>query len=268
MSAARVITFSILLVVVKLEVTAQVNTEFSKNLSVSFGTTHYRFIDEAFTHHRTQFNGTVFSMDLRYQKYTSKYSLNVELLASRGGISAKNQRLEGNVSYIQLATSYARHVSNYNLKGIPSAIYIGGQIRSSNYIIEDLHVLEEATVAFNQVLDLFLLQRMSLSQKNYLEITAAFPLAGFIKRTRYDGGANQDLEGSYQDDVLGLIFSGSKFSVLNPFRMPQLNMVYVHRLTRKTDFNLRYQFHYLKYNANHEVNLFGNGLVAGLRFNF
>lgn len=266
--ATRIIAICIVLAVLSCEVSAQHQAEFKKNLSIGFGATHYRFIDEGFSHHRTQYNGTAFSMNLGYQTCTPVYFFNVDVQGSRGDIVAVNQKLKGSINYVQLAASYARHARDYQIKGIPSAFYIGGQLRSANYVIEDLENLEEASATFAQTLDLFLFQRMSISEKHSLEMAVAFPVAGFLKRARYDGGANQDLEGAYQDDLLSAIFSNGKFMLINPFSMPQFDLGYVHHLTRRTDVSFKYEFNYFRNNFDRPINLFSNSLVAGVRFKF
>jgi hypothetical protein len=107
-----------------------------------------------------------------------------------------------------------------------------------------------------------------LSSRSSIELTLTLPVAGFVKRATYDGGANQDLEADYQNNPVSLLFRGSRPSLVNPLSLPQLTIGYLYGIAPKTDLTLTYQFGYLENSDLKPIKAYYNGLVTGLNFNF
>jgi hypothetical protein len=94
------------------------------------------------------------------------------------------------------------------------------------------------------------------------------PLAGFVKRANYDGGINQAFEQQYRKGAIHVLIDDAKFTVVNPLSLIRINIDFVRSIRPKTDFVLSYQYNYLRNTDIAPVNLYGNSLLARLRFNF
>lgn len=240
----------------------------SRNFSVGMGAKHYRLIDEAFSHERVKYRGTTFMLELAHQRFTNKYFFMAEANGSSGKASASGQRFDAHVIHIRIAAAYARNVLHYKAMKTSSRLYIGGQLASSNYVIENVDEDDELTLSLYHTLNLFLFQRTTISARDQLEFSLSLPLVGFTKRGNYDGASNQDLEEEYEEGTRHLLFDRAKFSALNPLTLPQIAIDFVHQIRPKTDLIISYQFNYLKNTEIAPIHLYSNAFMAKLRFNF
>lgn len=240
----------------------------SRSFSVGMGAKHYRLIDEAFSHQRVKYHSTTFMLALAHQRLTDKYFFMAEANAGAGNASASDQRPGGELIYVHIAIAYVRNVLHYKAMKTSSRLYIGGQLASSNFVIENVDQDDELTLTVYHTLNLFLFQSTMISTRNHLEFSLSLPLLGFTKRASYDGRINQDLEEEYKAGVIHLFVDRTKFSSVNPLALPQLAIDFVHRIGQKTDFVIGYEFNYLKNTEIAPIHLYSNTLMAKLRFNF
>lgn len=240
----------------------------SRCFSVGMGAKHYRLIDEAFSHQRVKYHGTTFMLELAHQRFTDKYFFIAEANAGAGNASASGQRPDGQLIYARIAIAYARNVLLYNAMRTSSRLYIGGQLASSNYVIENVDQDDELTLTAYHTLNLFLFQSTMISTRDHLEFSLSLPFLGFTKRESYDGGINQELEEEHKAGVIHLFVDRTKFSSVNPLALPHLAINFVHRIGPKTDLVIGYQFNYLRNTEIAAIHLYSNALMAQLRFNF
>lgn len=240
----------------------------ARNISISLGAVHYRFIDEAFAHSRVQYSGTSFIAGLSHQRSTDRYVFAVQGGGGSGWTSAYAQWPDARVLRLWLNAAYARRILDHTLMRAPSTLYIGAQLASSNWVIENVDEYDEGTINGFSTINIFIFHRTALSTGSRLEVSLSLPVAGLVKRTSYDGGINLELEQEYDEGELHVIFDHAKVSGVNPLRLPELTIDFVRSIGPNTDFIMSYRFNYLKNPTTPPINLYSNTLTAGLRFNF
>lgn len=245
----------------------QASNPTKNSLTISLGADHHRLIDQAFTSSRLKFTGTSFSTALFYQRTTDVYAFETRVQGGTGKVATGDNTLTSRAGRIHLSVSYARSVVNYSLLNTQNIGYLGVQASSFNSAIYNEALLENVSVTFYNTLNVLLKQTTRLDQAKDLQLELVLPVLGWTKRSIYDGGANQELEND-ADNIGNLLFNNSRFSFVNPLSVPRINLTYVHRLTPKTDFTLKYFFSYLYDNDIEPIKSYQNGLLAGLKFNF
>jgi hypothetical protein len=246
----------------------QSNQAPGNSIHVRLGAIHHRFIDEAFSHGKFKFSGTAIAAHLSYRKQTESYVLNALLQGGPATTVRQRNGPEANLIWFQLAAAYARQVADYPLLGSENKLYLGGQVSSLNYILAELDVIEDASVTLNHTLNFFLRQTTVLSSKSSIALTLTLPVAGFVKRATFDGGANQELEADYENNPVSLLFRESHLSLVNPLSLPQLTISHSYGITPRTDLTLTYQFGYLENRDLKPIKAYHNGLLIGLMFKF
>lgn len=239
-----------------------------RNISISLGATHYRLVDEAFSLERTKYRGNPFHTVIAWQRSTPRHLFDGTVQIAYGNVSPLTERPDAVFFNIQCSASYARYAFKYSLFKTSNMLYAGGRFRSSNHALVDEKYLEEIVVSAFHTLDVFVHQHTSLSGRSDLQFSLSFPVVGLLKRTAYEGGANQEMERQYRESPLTLFFKQAKPRVFNPLLFPQFSIIYTYSLTSKTDLMLSYQFSFVKNNEIATVSMYGNALSAGFRFNF
>lgn len=246
----------------------QEGKKIERNLSVSLGAVHYRFIDEAFAHSRVQYSGTTFIGAMSHQRSTDRYVFVAQGGGGSGWTSAYAQWPDARVLRLWLNAAYARRILDHTVMGVPSTLYVGGQLASSNWVIENVDEYDEGTINGFNTINVFLFHKTALSSGSRLEISLSLPVAGLVKRTSYDGGINLDLEEEYDEGEIHVIFDHAEMSGMNPFRVPELNIDLILSIGPNTDFVVNYRFNYLSNPSIPPLRLYSNALSAGLRFDF
>lgn len=247
---------------------AQTVDSVKRNISLSLGAAHYRLMDEAFSLERVKYRGTPFNTVFAWQRSTSSHLFNGGLQVTYGNVSPQIRRPEAVFLKLQMNAAYAKCVLQYKLLNTSSILYAGVQINSSNHILFDEKYLEEIVVSSFHTLDVVAYQHARLSDKNELRLSLVLPAVGFLKRTAYEGGANQEMEKQYRNSPLSLFFKDTKFSAFRPWQFPQFAVAWFHRIAPKTDLILHYQFNFFRSDEKAPVSLYSNSLSAGFRFNF
>lgn len=240
----------------------------ARSLSVTMGAVHYRFIDEAFAHERMQYQGTSFAAALSHQRSTGKYVFAVKGGGGSGWTSAYAQWPDARVLQLWLNAGYARRILDHKIMKASSTLYIGGQLASSNWVIENVDEYDEGTINGFNTVNFFIFHKTIISTGSRLEISLSLPVAGLVKRTSYDGGINLDLEEEYDSGEIHVIFGHTALSGVNPLYLPELGIDFIHGIGPNTDFVINYRFNYLKDLTIAPVRLYSNSLLAGFRFNF
>lgn len=234
---------------------------------VIVGADHHRFIDEAFTTSRLKFAGTSYGAAFAYRRESGSYLLDARVEGGAGEAAVEGGRLASGLYHIGLGASFGRRVAEYAVGGARSVGYLGAHLSSANSVAENEPVLENVSVTFRHTLGLSLHQTTRLGRAAGLQVDLALPLAGWIKRAAYDGGANQKLERD-RHHVGRLLFGDSRFSIANPLTAPRIGVTYTHRLHRNADLALTYRAGYLRVGEDARLRAYHNGLLVGLRYSF
>lgn len=240
----------------------------ARNISITLGAAHYRFIDEAFAHSRVQYNGTSFITGLSHQRSTDRYVLAVQGGGGSGWTSAYARWPDARVLRLWLNAAYARRILDHTVMRAASTLYLGAQLATSNWVIENVDEYDEGTINGFHTVNVFVFHKTTLSTHTRVEVSLSLPVAGFVKRSSYDGGINLELEQEYDEGQFHVIFDHAKLSGVNPLRLPELNVDFIRGIGLNTDFIISYRFNYLKNPTTPPLNLYSNTLSAGLRFNF
>ncbi len=256
-----------LLILLANAIYGQQSADVSKSLSFKAGAAHHRFIDEAFSHERVKYKGTNFTGVLSYERASHQSYLRIEAGGITGSASAPAPRPDANMIHIWLGVTYARQVLSHSIGQASGSLYFGGQLSSSNYVIENVDEHDEVSVATYHTANLFIFDRMEISSRNRLQLSLSVPLLGFVKRGNYDGGINLDFEQQYQKGAVHVLVDDAAFRIVNPVSLIRFNVDFLRRLRPEIDFVLRYEYSYLRNTDIAPLNLYGNALVTGFRFN-
>ncbi len=240
----------------------------TSDFSFSAGATHSRLIDEAFSHNQLKYTGTAFTLGLAYQRRNKDGVVRATLQAQKTTVHAAGNQFKADFANVRLSLAYAPWMREHSLFGFHNVLYLGGSLAASNYFLLDLDVIEDGTVTFNYTINAYVQQVTELNGRNRIRSEIVLPLAGFVKRQRYNGGINKQLETDYLDHPFALLFRDARFRGVNPIFFPQLNIQFLHQLDRTTDLLIRYSFQSLINKDIAPVRMYSNGITAGLAFNF
>ena len=240
----------------------------ANELTIGFGAMHTRLIDEAFTHNRLKFYGTAFTPLVTYQRQFNHHLFRIAAVGNKTNLKSKDREFDAELIHFDVSLSYAYRVVDHVLLTRESQLAVGVQVAAINELLLELEIIEDATVTFLYTGNVYLLHTTHLSDRSDLRMELYLPLAGFIKRESYDGGANKQLESEYIENRFDLFFDDASFHFMNPLTLPRIHLKYLYRAGGRTDLMCRYQFHYLVNREIAPIRLYGNGLQVGLNFNF
>ena len=245
----------------------QAQKKSEKTFQLSLGADHIRLIDQGFTSSKLKFTGTAFIASMSYESLSETRLFGALLRGSFGNLTSADKSLNAEFTRLEIDLTYAKSLPEYSFLKIQNKVYAGVGISSYNFALENEPELENISITFYHTANLTLHQISHINEKNKLQLKVVLPVLGWVKRSAYDGGANQELEED-SNNVLKLFFNDSEFSLLNPLKIPRVNIAYSYRIAPKTEFTINYLFNYLHSRDPEPIKAYNNSLLGGFKFNF
>jgi hypothetical protein len=234
-------------------------------IHVNLGLMHTRQIDEGYS--KLLFRGTPWKYSLGYGRETIRYQFSASAEASLGGVESKNGNLPSDFYFIQASLEFSRKYKPIQFAGKPSSMLTGLNLSSSNYMIINQPIFDNASVLSLHGAYLVLGCDMNLSKRQRLQFSYRLPTAVYANHLVWNGGA-ADLYYDDQKHLLRTLTTRGSFTYFDILKNIQFNVGYELSMKGNTCFIVGYKFRYATSSSAPHAAIYSNGLSVGLKIKF
>ncbi|HEX5169130.1 MAG TPA: hypothetical protein VFW11_08135 [Cyclobacteriaceae bacterium] len=235
-------------------------------IQFKLGLMHPRLIDEGYST-KLLFRGTNWKFGLDYGRETNKYRFSFSAEVSFGTIETKSGNLPSDFQLIQPSLEYSRKIRETQLFGVPCTLLMGLRVSSTNFILINQPVFDNASVLSLHGAYINLGCQLNLSKKNRLQLSYRLPVVVYTNRLVWNGGA-ADLSYDDLEHVIRTLTTRGSFHYFEILNNVQLKADYELDIGRNTHFVAGYTFSYVSTASNPTTHIYSNELLAGLRIRF
>jgi hypothetical protein len=237
------------------------------SLQFNFGFIHSRMIDQGYTNSHLLFRGTNPTFDLRYGRKTNRYFFNVSLEASVGKVKSQSDNLPSDFYLIYPSITYARKIKSYTVSGKENTFFAGIHFSSINYYLENEAVFDNIDIFSLHGIYINFSNRLRLSKNQSLQLTYLMPVIVYANRVLWNGGASAFTYYD-RDHVIRTLASHGRYLYFSVMRNIQLDADYTLRISKRTDFEVKYRFFYSNGFTQSPIHIYTNELLVGLKLKF
>jgi hypothetical protein len=235
-------------------------------IQFNLGLIHPRLMDEAYSK-KLLFRGTNWKFGLGYGRETNKYRLSFSTEGSVGKVESKSGHLPSDFYFIQASLEYLMKIRQVQLFGRQSTPLAGLSLASTNYIIINQPIFDNASVLSLHGVYFNLGGQLHLSEKNHLQLIYRLPTAVYTNHLVWNGGAS-DLTFDDQEHLMRTLTTRGSYGYFDLFSNVQLIADYELRLGRSAHFTAGYKFVYVSSSSATSANIYSNELLMGLKIRF
>jgi hypothetical protein len=240
--------------------------ERKNNIQLNFGFIHSRLIDNGYSKNLL-FRGTNSKLTLRYGRETRTSIFHFSAGGSVGKIASKNSKLPSDFYTLQPSLEYLGKIRDHQLLGKQNSFFAGASLSSMNYFAINEPIFDNASLLSLHGIYFSVSNRLHLGEKRSLQLTYRLPLAVYVNRLLWNGGAS-DLNYTNQEHLIRTLTTNGSFRYFDVFNNVQINATYTRRLGANAEFLVTYEFRYFSRDADPSAHIYSNELLFGLKIIF